>query len=291
MTQSPACDVTFGATTWLWASPFSTQDVALFPKIKKMGFDFLELAVEDPTLIHAPTVRRALADNELDAVMAGAFGPTRDLTSEDRSLRDGSLRYIQSCTELCAEIGLRTFGGPMYSAVGKRRMVSSDQRAWEWDLAVAGLRNAAEVAAGSGVCLALEPINRFETDLVNTAADVMRLVSDIGHSSVGVMLDSFHMTLEERDLEQAFRACGSKLVHVQVSENYRGPPGSGQTRWDSFKRGLDAINYRGGVAIESFTPSVASLADAVCIWRLLAPSQDQFAIEGLAFLKQLFAGH
>lgn len=281
-------EITFGVTTWLWTSPFRTDDIRLFPKIKALGFDFLELAVEDPALIDAALVRQALSDHGLSATMAGAFGPNRDLTSDNPALRTASLAYIRSCVELAEALGITRFGGPMYSAVGKRRLVPPAQREQEWQLAVQGLRQAAPMADDHGVKLAIEPINRFETDLVNTAEAVMRMVGEIDHAAVGVQLDSFHLTLEERDLEQAIRLCGPKLLHVQVSENYRGAPGSGQTRWDAFKRGLDAIGYRGGIAIESFTPAVSELADAVCIWRTLSPTQDEFARAGLAFLRQLF---
>ena len=148
------------------------------------------------------------------------------------------------------------------------------------------LRRVAGLASARGLQLAIEPLNRFETDLVNTAADVVRLVDEIAHPAARVMLDSFHMTIEERDLEEAIRCVGPRLLHVQVSENYRGTPGTGQTRWDSFMRGLDAVGYQGGVAIESFTPEIKELAGAVCFWRPMAASQDAFASEGLTFLKK-----
>ena len=135
--------------------------------------------------------------------------------------------------------------------------------------------------------IALEPLNRFESDLVNTAEDVMKLVADINHPAARVMQDAFHMSIEEKDLEKAITTVGKQLLHVQVSENYRGIPGTGQTAWQSLKRGLEKVNYRGTVSIESFTPEIKELAGAVCIWKNLAESQDEFAREGFAFLKKL----
>jgi D-psicose/D-tagatose/L-ribulose 3-epimerase len=180
----------------------------------------------------------------------------------------------------------------MYSAVGKRRLLPAAERQKEWDRAVTNLRKACDLAARRQVRLAIEPLNRFETDLVNTAADVARMVDEIAHPAAGVMADSYHMNLEERDNEQALRTIGPRLVHVQVSDNYRGCPGKGQVRWDTFKRGIVAAQsagYKGGIAIESFTPEIKELAGAVCFWRPMEPSQDGFAEDGLAFLKQLFA--
>ena len=282
----------FGVSTWLWTSPFKTETVSLFPKIKKFGFDFVELPIEDPSLIDGKVVRRALEDHGLTCVGCGAFGPTRDLTHEDPKVHANCFDYIQRSLDLCAQVGTDVFAGPMYSAVGKRRLLPPAERKKEWDRAVANLRKACEMAAQRQCRLALEPLNRFETDLVNTAADVVRMVDDIGHPAAGVMADSYHMNLEERNNEQALRTIGHRLVHVQCSDNYRGCPGKGQVRWDTFKRGIEtcvAAGYKGGIAIESFTPEIQELAGAVCFWRPMEPSQDGFAEEGLKFLKQLFA--
>jgi D-psicose/D-tagatose/L-ribulose 3-epimerase len=116
---------------------------------------------------------------------------------------------------------------------------------------------------------------------------VLRLIKDINHPAAKVLLDGFHMAIEERDIEKAIVSVGDKLIHVQVSENYRGTPGTGQTPWESLKAGLTKINYEGAVSIESFTPEIKELAGAVCIWKNLAPSQDEFATDGLSFLKKL----
>jgi D-psicose/D-tagatose/L-ribulose 3-epimerase len=282
----------FGVSTWLWTSPFTTETVALFPKIKRMGFDFVEVPIEEPSLIDGKVVRRALDDHGLTCVGCGAFGPTRDLTHDDPKVHAVCFDYIQRSLDLCVTLGTDVFAGPMYSAVGKRRIVPAAQRKAEWDLAVRNLRQACDLAAARGVRLAIEPLNRFETDLVNNAEMVARLVDDIGHPAAGVMADSYHMNLEERDNEQALRTIGKRLVHVQVSDNYRGCPGKGQVRWDTFKKGILAcqvVGYKGGIAIESFTPEIKELAGAVCFWRPMEPSQDGFAEDGLGFLKKLFA--
>jgi D-psicose/D-tagatose/L-ribulose 3-epimerase len=282
----------FGVSTWLWTSPFTTETIALFPKIKRMGFDFVELPIEDPALIDGKLVRRALDDHGLGCVGCGAFGPTRDLTHEDPKVHAVCFDYIKRSLDLCAELGTDVFAGPMYSAVGKRRLLPAAERKTEWNRAVGNLRKACELAAQHRVRLAIEPLNRFETDLVNTAADVARMVDEIAHPAAGVMADSYHMNLEERDNEQALRTIGHRLAHVQVSDNYRGCPGKGQVRWDTFKRGIlaaQAAGYKGGVAIESFTPEIKELAGAVCFWRPMEPTQDGFAEDGLKFLRQLFA--
>jgi len=278
--------IQYGVSTWLWTSPFTTDAIdVLFPKISAMGFDVVEIAVEDPTLIDFRKVKAGLEKYHLKAMVCGAFGPSRDLTHEDVSVHENCFSYIEACFDFCNELGTGFLGGPMYSAVGKARMVPADQRKREWDLAVKNLRKVSDMAAARGLQIALEPLNRFESDLVNNTDDVLRLIADIDHPAAKVMLDGFHMNIEERDIVKAIISAGDKLIHMQVSENYRGTPGTGQTRWNDYREGLTAINYKGVVSIESFTPENRELAGAVCFWHPMAESQDGFATEGLSFLK------
>lgn len=279
--------IKFGVSTWLWTSPFTTDTIALFPKIKALGYDVVEIPVEYPDMIDGLKVRNALAEEGLEAVVCGAFGPTRDLTNEDPEVHKHCFDYISKCFNLCHSWNADFFAGPMYSSVGKARMVPPDQRKVEWERAVTNLYKVCQLAQEAGLSIALEPLNRFESDLVNTAADVMRLIQDINHPAAKVMLDGFHMCIEERNFEDAITSVGDKLIHMQLSENYRGTPGTGQTPWQSLRKGLQNIDYRGTLSIESFTPEIRELAGAVCIWRNLAESQDEFAKEGLAFLKEL----
>jgi D-psicose/D-tagatose/L-ribulose 3-epimerase len=279
--------VKFGVSTWLFTSPFQTSAIDdLFSKISDMGFDTVEIAVEDPALIDGHAVKDALSKYRLNAIVCGAFGPTRDLTNESAEIHDNCFKYIAECLDLCALWDTKFFAGPMYSAVGKARMLSPEKRNAEWELAVRNLKKVSAMAHERGLQIALEPLNRFESDLVNTAKDVLRLVNDIDHPAARIMLDGFHMNIEEPDIEAAIKLAGDKLIHVQVAENYRGTPGTGQTNWAAYRRGLEAINYSGTISIESFTPDNKELAQAVCIWHPLAKSQDKFASEGLAFLKQ-----
>ena len=281
--------IEFGVSTWLWQSPFTSESITLFPKIKEMGFDVVEIPVEIPSKIDGKLVKKALDDNGLKATVCGAFGPTKDLTSDDVALHENCFTYVTDCFELCNLLETEFLAGPMYSAVGKARMVSQEQRKIEWDRAVNNLQRVCEMAKANGLSVALEPLNRFESDLINTSKDVMRLINDINQPNAKVLLDGFHMTIEEQNIREAIQLVGDKLIHVQVSENHRGIPGTGLTPWSDFRKGLEDIDYKGSMVIESFTPEIEELAGAVCIWKTLADSQDQFASEGIQFLKKTFA--
>jgi D-psicose/D-tagatose/L-ribulose 3-epimerase len=279
--------VKFGASTWLWTSPFNTDSIEeIFPKVSSMGFDVVEIAVEDPSIIDRGKLVEGLRKYDLEAVICGAFGPSRDLTHDDETVHQNCFQYIDACFDICNAVDAKFLAGPMYSAVGKARMVPPEQRKKEWELAVKNIRKVSEMAERKGLMIALEPLNRFESDLVNTVEDVLRLIRDVDHQAARVALDGFHMNIEEPDIVSAFTKTGDKLIHMQVSENYRGTPGTGQTRWDDYRRGLELVNYKGVVSIESFTPQNQELAGAVCFWHPMAESQDGFASDGLSFLKK-----
>ena len=276
-----------GINTWVWTSPFGDDSLELVSRAQAMGFDVFEIAVEDPSRFAGDRLSEALRSSGLRPVACGAFGPSRDLTHEDSRYRRESLAYIRDVLKLCERWNAAIFAGPMYSAVGKRRQVSADQKQKEWDLAVAGIREAGLMAADHGVTLAIEPLNRFETDLVNTAAQAVRLVEEVAHPNVKVHLDTFHMMIEENSLLDAIILAGPRLVHFHACESNRGTPGTGLVPWDQVADGLRAIGYGGDLVIESFTPECVSIAAAAAIWRPLAPSQDALARDGRAFLRRL----
>ncbi len=276
----------FGVNTWLWTSPFDSGALGLFGKIRDMGFHVVEIPVEEPGFIKPAEVRTALEVYGLEPVIIGAFGRDRDLSSDDAAVRRNGMDYIRSCLAIGEALGARVFAGPAYSAVGKARSLPDAARKAEWDRAVAGVREAGAMAADYGLMLALEPLNRFESDMVNNTEDVVRFIGEVDHPAVGIALDGFHMHIEEANIEAAIRRAGKHLMHVQVSESHRGIPGTGQFDWAGLRRGLEAVRYRGAVSIESFSPGCGTLAEAVCIWKPLAESQDKFAEQGLRFLER-----
>lgn len=280
--------VTFGASTWLWTSPFSSDQGELLRSISRLGFDAVELPVEDPDLIDPEKIRPILEETGLTPYLCGAFGPGRDLTNSDPAVRANTRAYLSRLMDLAEGLGVPFIAGPMYAQVGKARQISPDERKREWDLAASELRTVATEAGNRGLKLALEAINRFESDLVNTTADTIRMVRAINHPAAKAMIDTFHMTIEESDIGAAIRHAGDDLIHVQVSENHRGVTGTGLTPWQDFRDALQDIGYSGAVVIESFTPDNRDLAGAVCIWKRFTATQDEFASRGLAFLRDLF---
>lgn len=276
----------FGVNTFVWRSPFSTDtDLDLIPKIKEMGFDLIEVAVEDPALVDTDLLQEALVQNDLGVVMCGAFGPGRNISSLDVEEREAARDYLIWMIDAAQKLGSDVVAGPMYSAVGKARLEDPADRETEWGLAVAGLKEMAAYADERGVKLAFEILNRFETDLINVVSQGLKLIDDVGAPNLGFHLDTFHMHLEEKDSAAAIRQAGDRIFHFHACENDRGVPGTGQVYWKDVFEALVDVGYDGNVVIESFTPQVKSIARAVCIWREIAPDQDSIARDGLKFIK------
>lgn len=277
-----------GINAWVWTAPFRPESIPLLRKAAEMGFDAFTIPIEDPALIDVDAIRAVSTEHPIRLHVTGAFGKTRDLTHDDIRYRTESLSYIQSVLGICEKLGVRLMVGPMYSAVGKRRHLPLAQRQREWERAVDGLQAAGRMAADYGVVLGIEPLNRFETDLINTSAQVKQLIEAIDIPAVKIHLDTFHMHIEEKCMHEAIVLAGKDLVYVDASESDRGTPGSGQVQWGEVERALRTIEYQGDCVIESFTPECQTIADAAAIWRPLAASQDALAGDGRKFLANLF---
>jgi D-psicose/D-tagatose/L-ribulose 3-epimerase len=279
----------FGASTFIWASPFSNSTLNLADKVRDMGFDILEICIEDPKTIDTASILQRLEKTGLEATICGAFGPDRDASSDDPAVREQAVNYLKKCVDFSVELKSPVVAGPMYSAVGKTRLLSKDEKAKQWELAVGSLQKAADYAGERNIQFAIEPLNRFETDFINTVEQGLDLVNRIDRSNVGLLLDTFHMNVEEKDMAASIRQAGPHVFHFHACENDRGTPGTGHVEWTAVKDALAAIDYRGSSVIESFTTEIKEIAKAVSLWRPLAPDQDSLAREGLHFLKRLFA--
>lgn len=276
-----------GVNTWVWTSPFSTSDFHLIPKIKAMGFDLIEVALDDAAIIDADLLRKSAADNGLSIGICGAFGPNRDISSEDPAIRQLGYDYIAGSIRFAERVGSTLFSGPIYSAVGKTRLVPPEQKARERAWCVDNMRTLGKVASDAGVTVGVEPLNRFETDMINLVEQAITLIQEVDHPAYKVHIDTFHSNIEEKSIPDAIRRAGSLLGHFHACENDRGTPGTGHQDWIGIRHALRDIAYQGAVVIESFTPGAVEIAKAAAIWRPLAPSQDELAGEGARFLRQL----
>ncbi|MEH7544477.1 D-tagatose 3-epimerase [Neobacillus bataviensis] len=276
----------FGASTFIWVSPFSNQTLNLIDKVKNIGFDYLEICIEDPETIDVAAIRNHLNKTGVQALVCGAFGPNRDISSEDAAIREQGIEYIKTCIDIAAELGSPLVSGPMYSATGKTRLLTPDEKKQQWNWAAENMKIVADYASEKSIRLAVEILNRFETDFINTVQQGLDFLELVDCDNVGFLLDTFHMNLEEKDIAEAIKLAGSKIFNFHSCENDRGTPGTGHIPWNEVFQALKEISYDGPVVIESFTTEIKEIARAVSQWRPLAPSQDSLGEEGLQFLKK-----
>jgi D-psicose/D-tagatose/L-ribulose 3-epimerase len=279
--------IPLGLSTFVLASPFSDADLGLFGKVKSFGYEQVEVCIEDPGRLTASAVAKAAAEEGLSVLVCGAFGPDRDISHEDEQRRRGGTGYLRHCVDFAAAVGSTLVSGPMYAPTGQARSLDAGARAAQWARATESLAQVAEHARAANVRLAVEPLNRFETDLVNTVEQGIRLCADVGANNVGLLLDTFHMNIEEKSLPAAITTAGPRVFHFQASENDRGTPGSGHIAWEEIVAALRGIDYAGSVVVESFLPTVQEIARAVSLWRPVADSMDALAADSVRFLRPL----
>jgi D-psicose/D-tagatose/L-ribulose 3-epimerase len=280
----------FGINTWVWTAPLTTEELEnLAPRIAGLGFDILEVPIESLDDLDYKRGALILKENGLGVSTCAAMGPDRDLIHPDEQIRQSGMSYLKQAIVATQELGATNLVGPLYSAVGRVWQSTPDERARDLDTLTESLKVLADYAGDHGVKLCIEPLNRFETSFINLAAQAIEVVDRVDHPACGIMLDTFHMNIEEQCLGDAIRAAGNRLMQVHSCENDRGAPGSGHVPWQEVAQALKDIDYNGPVVIESFTPAVKSISRAAAIWRPLAASPDALASEGLKFLKQVLA--
>ena len=281
--------IKFGVSTFVWVSPFNTNSFDLVYKVKEMGYDVLEVAVEDKDIIDWKRLKEIVKEVGLEVTISGAFGADRDISSTDPAIRARGLNYIIDCVKIAAFMESPIFTGPVYSAVGKTRYVTAEQKAQERDWCIENLLKAEKIAAEHNIVVGVEPLNRFETDMVNTADQALSIVNEVSSPYIKVSMDTFHGNIEEKSIANSIKKIGKDLLcHVQANESDRGTPGTGNLDWQGIKNALIDIDYNGAIVIETFGAPSKELAKAASIWRPLANSADELATEGLAFYKQLF---
>lgn len=278
-----------GINTYLFTPSFTTESLELLGAIHRIGFDSVEIGLPEPALLDPRKARAALEREDLKCCsICGAFGNGRDLRGTIDEQRNAK-RYIIDTLRVCSALGAPILAGPVYSRTGRAGYEPEEARRRQFDLVVENLRELCAIAEQEGVRIAVEVMNRFATDFLNTVHDALRLISAVESRAIGLHLDTFHMNIEESNLAAAIRAAGRHLVHFHVADNHRGAPGTGALDWIAIRDALRSIDYNGHVVMETFMPATNMQGSAANIWRALSESPESMATHGLRFLEDLFA--
>jgi D-psicose/D-tagatose/L-ribulose 3-epimerase len=279
----------FGINTFLFTFPFTNESTKWFKTFKKWGFDSVEIAIDDPAAIDPAHIRAELDKAGLSCCsVCGAFGPDRDLRGTPAAQANSSA-YITTLIDQAVVLGAPVVAGPVYSAVGRRNAEEPKAKREQWRTVVKNLKPLCKHAQNQGVEICVEPLNRFETDFINTVDQVLELIADVGSPALKVHLDTFHMNIEEKHQGAAIKKAGKLLRHFHACGCDRGTPGNDHIAWDEIAAALKKVKYDGAVVIESFTQDVKIIAAAAAIWRQIEPSREEIATKGLKFLRKVLA--
>ncbi|MFB7513483.1 sugar phosphate isomerase/epimerase family protein [Streptomyces sp. NPDC056144] len=273
-----------GVNTWVWDSPSTDGTLGrLVPKVAAWGFDTVELPVEQPGDWSPERAAALLHEHGLAASVVLVMPPGRELVAASPETIRDTQDYLRHCVDVAVTVGSPTVCGPAYASVGRTWKLDAGERR----AVLAELReNLAPVLAYAGergVRIGVEPLNRYETSLINTVEQALDALPD----ECGVALDTYHLNIEERSPAQAIRDAGSRIALLQVCGTDRGAPGADHFDWTAFASAVKDAEYTGPWVIESFTPDNTTIATAASVWRPLAASQDDLATGGLAFLRTL----
>ena len=276
----------FGINSFLFTSPFTNASTKLFKQFKTWGFETIEIAIEDPSHIDPAHVKAELDKAKLACgSVCAAMGPGRDFRGTPEEQKT-AMDYCKALIDQMVVLGCPTLIGPVYSVVGKADAVEASAQKVEWALVVKNLKELSAYAEKRGVQIAVEPLNRFETDFLNTCDQGLKLIKAVGSPALKLHLDTFHMNIEEKDQATAIIKAGKHLAHFHACGSDRGTPGNDHIDWKPIAKALKKIKYKGDVVIESFTTDVKVIARAAAIWRKMEPTRNEIAVKGLKFLKK-----
>lgn len=270
----------------LW-SPVWTQATAeaAIPEAARYGLHLVEIPLLAPERIDVPHARDLLAAHAVAPAASLCLPPDRMATRDPAAARD----FLLAAVDVAHALGCRFLGGVTYSALGHKTGAPPTEA--EYDAIVAALQPVAQRAGALGLTLGLEPCNRYETHLLNTAAQTLALLDRIGAPNLAVHLDTYHMNIEEKGVGEGFRVAGARAPYIHLSESDRGVPGTGTIDWEDAFATLAEIGFAGDLVVESFVTLPPEIAAALCVWRPVAKDRYEVLEHGLAYLRRLALKH
>lgn len=275
----------FGLNTFLLSPGFTDSDLSIIDTFKHYGADVVELAIVEPAAVSVSSLQQALDAAGLKRpILCGAFGAGRDLRGTTVAAAAAS-SYISELMDMAVALGSKVVCGPMYSQTGRTAAHTPEERDAQMVQIAQALAPLCAKAESLDLILAVEPLNRFETDCMNTLQQAVDMIERVGSDALKIHIDTFHMHIEEVSSADAIRKAAPYIGHVHASASHRGLLGKDQVDWPGVLGALSEIGYSGDIVIESFSEDNQVIAKAASIWRKLYDSPEQLAVEGLDFLR------
>lgn len=270
----------FGVHTSMWTMRWDRAGCErAVARAAAHGMDFLEIALLAPDAVDAAHSRRTLEAHDMRAVCS--LGLPEGLWASRNP--DGAIGFLTRALDKAAAIGAEALTGVTYGGIGERTGAPPTQP--ERDNVARALGAAAAHAKSLGLLFGIEPVNRYETHLVNTGWQAVEMIERIGADNMFVHLDTYHMNIEEKGIARGILDAREHLRYIHLSESDRGTPGAGTIAWDEIFACLRAVGFTGGLAMESFINMPPEIAHGLSVWRPVASGEAEVMENGLPFLR------
>jgi D-psicose/D-tagatose/L-ribulose 3-epimerase len=277
--------IKIGIHQHVFTSKINEQNLNILDFVKEIGFDSMDINLRNTDFDFAKVIRKKAEKLNFKLTGGGSLPKGKEIISTDKEKRTEAIEYMKEIVRKASELGIDLYHGLIYATAGI--FTGKGPTKDEFNYSVEGLKEVACYAKQYGVSLGLEPANRYENYLINTVEDSLKLADAINEPNVGLLLDTYHMNIEEKDMLKSIVSAKGRIFHFHVNENDRGIPGTGHIPWDDVFKALKEINYNKTVTIESFVDSSIDMASVVAVWRSLAPSAEILARDGYKFIKKM----
>jgi D-psicose/D-tagatose/L-ribulose 3-epimerase len=275
-----AGDPAFGAHAFIWAGEWSREGAErVISGAASAGLDFVEIPLLDPKTMDVENTRALLESHEVGCSCSLGLPKEVHLPFDP----DGAERFLAEVVELTAALGSSILTGCLYTHLGT--LTGRPPEPEELESVARVLKSTARRAAGYGVELGIEAVNRYETYLINLASQTSEVLDAIDEPNVFAHLDTYHMNIEEKGFYEPILSLGPRLRYLHLSESDRGTPGTGNVHWDEVFRGLKDASYDGALVMESFAAVNEAIIGATALWRDVVGDPDALVTDGLAFLR------
>ncbi|MGC9328092.1 MAG: sugar phosphate isomerase/epimerase family protein [Candidatus Hinthialibacter sp.] len=276
-----------GLNLLLWNAAITDEHVGVLEKLAELGYDGVEFPLFSFDKAQSKRLRKHLDRLKLKCTITSCVPPEANPISPDAAVRREAMSFMKKTVETADILGAEVIAGPFTSPVGLLVGRRRTEEEWKWGIDM--MKKVAAMAEKTGVILALEAINRFETYFINTIADAAKFAKEVDHPNFKIMFDTFHANIEEENITKAMEEVGDYIAHVHISENHRGIPGTGHIRFGEVFNTLKKIKYDNWCTIEAFSSALPELAAATCIWRDIFDTNDNLAKNGLSFIQKQWA--
>lgn len=273
-----------GIHALVWAGNLAPEAARkVIGQSKAAGYDLVELSLHEPASMDVGLIRDLLRQHDLKVACSRGLAFDADVSSEDAAVVARGVALLEQAVQLTHDLGGSYFGGVPYSALGKYgHPVSAAGRR----NVVQSLKRLADFAGNRGVTIGIEVVNRYESNVINTARQALALIDEVGAPNLVVHLDTYHMNIEEADFVQPVLECGERLGYVHIGESHRGYLGSGTIDFTAFFHALAMIRYAGPITFESFSSAVVAqgLSNDLAVWRNLWDDGMDLATHARSFM-------